>query len=92
MEDHNSRYGDYGTFEELKRVSTTIRKGMFDYIMGKKTKAEFLRLYYEYEGFLLEHGYAEMNDEYFAMDLPDSEKFIYDPFHNDRNVWVNIKK
>jgi hypothetical protein len=88
----DSRYEDYGTFDELKRVSTLIRKGMFDYINGKKTKQEFLRLYYEYEGFLLEHGYVEMDDPYFKMDLPEAEKFLYDPFQNEELVWKNIKK
>jgi hypothetical protein len=91
MKDHNSRYDDYGTFEELKRVSATIRKGMFDYITGKKTNEEFLRLYYGYEVFLLEHEYVESNEAYFEMDLPEAENFIFDPLHNHNISWKNIK-
>ena len=66
---------DYGTKEELIRVASTIRKTMFDFWMGKIDKKKFLRVYWEFEGFLLEHGYVE-EDEYFKCDLPDSERFL----------------
>jgi hypothetical protein len=66
---------DYGTKEELIRVASTIRKTMFDFWMGKIDKKQFLRVYWEFEGFLLEHGYVE-EDKYFKCDLPDSKKFL----------------
>lgn len=66
---------DYGTKEELIRVAGTIRKTMFDFLMGKIDKKKFLRVYWEFEGFLLEHGYVE-EDDYFKCDLPDSERFL----------------
>ena len=66
---------DYGTKEELIRVAGTIRKTMFDFWMGKIDKKKFLRVYREFEGFLLEHGYVE-EDTYFKCDLPDSERFF----------------
>ena len=66
---------DYGTKEELIRVVSTIRKTMFDFWMGKIDKKKFLRVYWEFEGFLLEHGYVE-EDKYFKCDLPDSERFL----------------
>lgn len=66
---------DYGTKEELIRVASTIRKTMFDFWMGKIDKKKFLRVYWEFEGFLLEHGYVE-EDKYFKCDLPDSERFL----------------
>jgi hypothetical protein len=80
-ENTESEYGtlsEYGTFNELKRVSGLIRKAMFDHIMGNIDRAKFLRIYYEYEGFLLEHGYVSMDDPYFEMDLPDANKFLKD--------------
>ena len=55
---------DYGTKEELIGVASTIRKTMFDFWMGKIDKKKFLRVYWEFEGFLLEHGYVE-EDKYF---------------------------
>lgn len=66
---------DYGTKEEIIRVAGTIRKTMFDFWMGKIDKKQFLRVYWEFEGFLLEHGYVE-EDNYFKCDLPDSERFL----------------
>ena len=66
---------DYGTKEELIGVASTIRKTMFDFWMGKIDKKKFLRVYWEFEGFLLEHGYVE-EDKYFKCDLPDSERFL----------------
>ena len=66
---------DYGTKEELIGVASIIRKTMFDFWMGKIDKKQFLRVYWEFEGFLLEHGYVE-EDKYFKCDLPDSERFL----------------
>ena len=66
---------DYGTKEELIRVAGTIRKTMFDFWMDKIDKKQFLRVYWEFEGFLLEHRYVE-EDKYFKCDLPDSERFL----------------
>jgi len=72
-------FNDYGTKEELIRVASTIRKTMFDFWMGKIDKKKFLRVYWEFEGFLLEHGYVE-EDEYFKCDLPDTEKFLQEQY------------
>ncbi|WP_396180263.1 hypothetical protein [Flavobacterium sp.] len=66
---------DYGSKEELIKVANTIRKTMFDFYMGRIDKQKFLRVYFEFEGFLLEHGYAE-EDDYFKCDLPDTERFL----------------
>ncbi len=66
---------DYGTKEELIGVASTIRKTMSDFWMGKIDKKKFLRVYWEFEGFLLEHGYVE-EDKYFKCELPDSERFL----------------
>jgi len=66
----------YGSKEELIYVASLIRKCMFDYIMGTIDKKEFLKFYYEFEGFLNEHEYADHNDKYFEMDLPDAKKFL----------------
>ena len=70
---------DYGTKEELIRVVSTIRKTMFDFWMGKIDKKKFLMVYWEFEGFLLEHGYVE-EDKYFKCDLPDTEKFLQEQY------------
>ena len=70
---------DYGTKEELISVASTIRKTMFDFWMGKIDKKKFLRVYWEFEGFLLEHGYVE-KDKYFKCDLPDTEKFLQEQY------------
>ena len=70
---------DYGTKEELIGVASTIRKTMFDFWMGKIDKKKFLRVYWEFEGFLLEHGYVE-KDKYFKCDLPDTEKFLQEQY------------
>jgi hypothetical protein len=67
---------EYGSFEELQQVSGTMRKFLFDYIMGTITKDHLWRVYNEYEGHLLEHGYVESDDPYFKMDLPDYESFL----------------
>jgi hypothetical protein len=48
---------------------------MFDFYMGRIDKQKFLRVYWEFEGFLLEHEYAK-EDDYFKCDLPDTEKFL----------------
>ncbi len=82
----------YGTPEELKKVAATIRKAMFDFIMGKITKYDFLQIYYGYECFLLEHEYVAEDDPYFEMDLPDGERFVHDALYNHNVVWKEIKK
>lgn len=72
----NGREVTYGSFEELQEVASTVRKYMFDYIMGKIDKRKFLSMYYEFEVSLLEHEYVSADDPYFDMDLPDEERFL----------------
>jgi hypothetical protein len=76
---------DYGTKEELIRVANTIRKTMFDFYMGRVDKQKFLRVYWEFEGFLLEHEYAE-EDDYFECDLPDTEKFLEKQYNLEKQL------
>ena len=95
---------DYGTKEELIGVASTIRKTMFDFWMDKIDKKQFLRVYWEFEGFLLEHGYVK-EDKYFKCDLPDSERFLekeydledikkaidFDKFHYEYGNAIGLK-
>lgn len=63
------------TKEELISVANIIRKTMFDFYMGKIGKKKFLKVYWEFEGFLLKHGYVEQ-DNYFKSGLSNIERFL----------------
>ncbi len=54
---------EYGSKEELISVAKTLRKGILDLMTGKRTPDSFQYLYWEFESFLLEHGYDVETDE-----------------------------